>query len=639
MSPKARVFLTLSWVVGGCADDISESMVSLSDSSGSSTGATTTITVTTTEMTADTSSGSQTVTTDMTSTTGDTDATTATTSDATTTTTSPTTDGSTSTGDATTTTDSSTTDATTTTGTSTTDASATTTDTTGATTTDATTTGGPTTTDVGTSTGGPECFDDLGCDDALPCTLDQCSSGSCENTPLDGVVAPSELQTSGDCQIVNCTMGSPSSDIDDTDLPVDGDACTDDVCSDGSASNPPANSGVTCPTGVCDGAGSCVECLAPDDCNTLPPDDDCQTRTCIANACGQSFTTAGTAVTNQIGGDCLEVVCDGAGGSGPQNDDTDVPVDGLECTDDVCTDGVGSNPDTLAGTTCAAGVCDGMGGCVGCLVPADCNGTDTFCQTITCDMATCGVDNTPAGTSLPAPDQTVACQTLECDGNGGVQGTPLPENTDCSDGLFCNGGDLCDATGSCVHGGSPCAASQVCGELADACRQPPWINEFHYDNAGADSNEFVEVAIADGIDINTVTLWLYNGSGGVVYNTGGSVNGQLPLSGFTVGATVNGITFYSRLVAGLQNGAPDGFALDVGGTLIEFISYEGSFAGVGGVANGVNSTDIGIAEEPAPPAGSSLGRIGNGNQASDFTWAVIADDNAGAVNSGQTITP
>ena len=77
-------------------------------------------------------------------------------------------------------------------------------------------------------------------------------------------------------------------------------------------------------------------CLAPADCTALPPDDDCQTRTCVANACGQTFTPNGTPVgpAGQTDGDCQQVVCDGSGGSGPVDDDTDPFDDGLECTDD-----------------------------------------------------------------------------------------------------------------------------------------------------------------------------------------------------------------------------------------------------------------------------------------------------------------
>src|SRR4030095_17196512 len=78
-----------------------------------------------------------------------------------------------------------------------------------------------------------------------------------------------------------------------------------------------------------------------------------------------------------------------------------------------------------------------------------------------------------------------------------------------------------------------------------------WINEFHYDDAGTDAGEFVEIAGPAGFgDLATVSLVLYNGDG-TPYGTPHS------LSSFTPGATAGGLTFYSQPLNGIQNGAPD----------------------------------------------------------------------------------
>ena len=84
------------------------------------------------------------------------------------------------------------------------------------------------------------------------------------------------------------------------------------------------------------------------------------------------------------------------------NDDSDKPVDGNACTDDVCTAGVPSNPKLATGTTCGTNLmCNAQGACVGCITAANC-GTDTTCQTHTCSAAgVCGVTNAAAGTLLP----------------------------------------------------------------------------------------------------------------------------------------------------------------------------------------------------------------------------------------------
>lgn len=94
-------------------------------------------------------------------------------------------------------------------------------------------------------------------------------------------------------------------------------------------------------------------------------DNDCQTRTCVGQKCGFSYTGAGVALPQQTAGDCKEVVCNGVGGTMTQNADSDVPVDGMPCTKDVCTSGTPSNPPESPGTDCGGGnQCDASGQCV-----------------------------------------------------------------------------------------------------------------------------------------------------------------------------------------------------------------------------------------------------------------------------------
>ena len=46
----------------------------------------------------------------------------------------------------------------------------------------------------------------------------------------------------------------------------------------------------------------------------------------------------------------------------------------------------------------------------------------------------------------------------------------------------------------------------------------PFISEIHYDNAGTDTGEFVEVEFPAGTASAGWKVFLYNGTGGVVYN-------------------------------------------------------------------------------------------------------------------------
>lgn len=174
-----------------------------------------------------------------------------------------------------------------------------------------------------------------------------------------------------------------------------------------------------------------------------------------------------------------------------------------------------------------------------------------------------------------------------------------------------------------------------------------WINEFHYDNSGTDSGEFVEIAAAAGTNLAGWKIVLYNGTASqrVPYSTV-TLSGIVPnqQNGF-------GTLTFSYAPNGIQNGHssastgdPDGIALvDPLGNVVEFISYEGTFTAAGTApaspAAGMTSVDVGLGVyEPGNAIGTSIGRIGTGDEASDFTWAVITDDTPGSVNVGQSFS-
>ncbi len=155
-----------------------------------------------------------------------------------------------------------------------------------------------------------------------------------------------------------------------------------------------------------------------------------------------------------------------------------------------------------------------------------------------------------------------------------------------------------------------------------------WINELHYDNFGADVGEFVEIAGTAGLDVTGYSLKMYNGSDGLSY-TSTILAGTIPNQNNGYGTMQ--VTFASSL----QNGNPDGVALiDSSGTLIQFLSYGGTFTAANGEAAGVLSIDIGVSE--AGMIGESLQLIGTGNVYADFTWTGPTGDSPGNVNSGQT---
>ncbi|MGH8776709.1 MAG: hypothetical protein ACRDWI_16670 [Jiangellaceae bacterium] len=96
----------------------------------------------------------------------------------------------------------------------------------------------------------------------------------------------------------------------------------------------------------------------------------------------------------------------------------------------------------------------------------------------------------------------------------------------------------------------------------------PFVSEFHYDNAGTDTGEAIEIQAEPGTDLTGWSVVLYNGTGGAPYNTRG-------LSGVVGDSSVVVLDYP---VNGIQNGSPDGLALvDAGGAVAEFLSYEGTF--------------------------------------------------------------
>lgn len=129
------------------------------------------------------------------------------------------------------------------------------------------------------------------------------------------------------------------------------------------------------------------------------------------------------------------------------------------------------------------------------------------------------------------------------------------------------------------------------------------INEIHYDNAGSDVGEAVELVGISGTDLSDWSLVLYNGGDNLDYRT-------IDLTG-AAASNESGFSFWHIPISSFQNGPNDGIALvNQANSVIEFLSYEGVVNAAGGVANGLTSIDIGVAESSATLAGTSLQRIG-----------------------------
>jgi hypothetical protein len=168
--------------------------------------------------------------------------------------------------------------------------------------------------------------------------------------------------------------------------------------------------------------------------------------------------------------------------------------------------------------------------------------------------------------------------------------------------------------------------------------QNAWINEIHYDNAGTDVEEFIEVVLENpgSYTLSNFSVVLYNGNNGASYDT-------KTLDLFSVGVTVGNFKIYwfnyTTGGSSIQNGAPDGMALAYNDVLIpgQFLSYEGTLTGTDGPATGMTSVDIGVAESNTTPVGNSLQLAGNGTTYSAFAWQPEAPATPGNLNNDQSL--
>ena len=144
------------------------------------------------------------------------------------------------------------------------------------------------------------------------------------------------------------------------------------------------------------------------------------------------------------------------------------------------------------------------------------------------------------------------------------------------------------------------------------------------DNVGRDVNEFVEIACNQETNLSGYQIILVNGSSGKSYETFNLRETCSPNSNFVVWDVSSSI----------QNGREDGIALvQPDGTIVEFISYEGSVT-----FRGRRSVDIKVSETNSTPRGESLQKIGTGCEGSDFSWRRgTVRSSKGTINVGQTI--
>ncbi|MBW2458130.1 MAG: hypothetical protein JRI68_26740, partial [Deltaproteobacteria bacterium] len=325
------------------------------------------------------------------------------------------------------------------------------------------------------------CTHDDDCDDGLPCTDDFCSDdGVCNANPADNSIYL--VQQPFDCRNMVCQNGFEIA-VPEDDAPPST-PCLDAYCDGTDLVETPKGDGDVCEvgqgSGVCEGGECLIECDADNFLTVCNDQEDCTDDTCNFNTgtcVNDPIPDQPHPVIAQVVGDCRIALCVGGYPVLDHIDDADLPEDGNDCTDDVCSEGQPANNDLPEDTPCGAGdalFCNQTGTCVGCNEPDQCGGSDTTCRWRTCS---------PSG----------ECGTQDA-------GT----NVNCDDGVFCNGdgandpgADKCDGNGYCaVHTGNPCDGPDGDGDCSEMCR------ENQDDCNGNDQNGLIcnDGAFCNGLD-------------------------------------------------------------------------------------------------------------------------------------------
>jgi len=299
-------------------------------------------------------------------------------------------------------------------------------------------------------------------DPTSPCQTVRCEVHGCivDNT-ASGTPLPASYQSDQDCAIVVCDGNGGYTEVtDSSDVLPDGNDCTLDQCLGTTPAYAPLLPGEACSQSggqVCDGYGTCVECVSdaqcapPNTCDGGGVDHECGCTVvdpCVDHICGTWSNGCGVDV------DCNGELDDDQGETAVDCGGTNCPPCGLglacmvdsDCDSGYCVrPSVGEDP----GVCCNAR-CDQS--CFSCL-EAHTNQPDGSCLPVAADGAN------PAGNSDPwddcDEDTPQSCeQNGDCDGFGGC--AVWHTNTECLPaGCGGTGGDYrrpastCDGAGSC----------------------------------------------------------------------------------------------------------------------------------------------------------------------------------------------
>lgn len=340
------------------------------------------------------------------------------------------------------------------------------------------------------------------CDDGVACTQDLCREEpggySCLHKPHDQDCDDGNFCNGAEvCDpLIGCVKGKMVDCSDGVD-------CTVDTCTEKGCVNTPTDA--ICSDGsFCNGVEFCHRkkgCMAgpPPVCESQS---DCTIASCNEDTDACEFVDDGSCDDGLF---CNGVeVCDPDHGCLPGTPpDCD---DGLACTIDQCNEELNACEHIPDDSLCSnSQFCDGVETCsptLGCIpgTPPNC-GDGVFCTVDSCDEASDQCVHQPDSSlcddanfcnglevcdpildcqagSPPVCDDGIACTTNSCNAQLGAC-EYIPDDSLCSNGLFCDGVETCSPTLGCIPGTPPNCDDQItctldsCDEVNDQCAHQP----------------------------------------------------------------------------------------------------------------------------------------------------------------------
>jgi hypothetical protein len=279
------------------------------------------------------------------------------------------------------------------------------------------------------------------CSDSFFCTVDACDEETDSCTHEESNSLCDNGQYCDGIEICNAQSGCQ---------PGSGDPCPlNTTCNETSDECEECQNDGDCDNGLyCDGAEACVGGV----CQSGTPPDCSDSLFCTVDACDEETDSCTYAERN----------C----------------ADSVACTIDSCDESADSCIHSPSNSLCANGqYCDGVEICnaqSGCQpgTPPDCSDS-FFCTVDACDEATDSCTHTVVNCA-----DSVACTIDSCDEitNSCIHS---PSDSLCANGLYCDGIEICNAQSGCQSGTPPdCADSvactvEACDEGSDSCTHTP----------------------------------------------------------------------------------------------------------------------------------------------------------------------